>query len=64
MGIVFKTDACAVLQECEVVAHGERCARRRGLPAALTQAVYNWRSQVGLDGAEECLVMPRCAGRN
>jgi hypothetical protein len=28
MGIVFKTDACDVLLECDIVAHGERCARK------------------------------------
>jgi hypothetical protein len=52
MGIVFKSDACEVLLECEIVARGESDAReKRGLPAALTQAIYNWHSQVaGRDG--------------
>ena len=46
MGIVFKSDACDVLLEWKS-SFTERSSReRRGLPAARTQAVYSWRSQV------------------
>ena len=63
MGIVFKSDACEVLLECDIVAHGERCARKAWFACGSYAGSLQLALASGWTERKGACLCPRCAGR-